>query len=315
MGDWCTIESAPEVFSELIETIGCDNVEVEEVYDLSDEGFARINAPLGLVLLFRWRASEYAMDTRSVTEASSLPSLFFAKQVVTNACATQAMLSILLNSPAASLTDQLREFKEFTLCIDPQTRGESIGACDWIRTAHNSFSPPEPFIAEKTTVAKDDSDVFHFVSLLPFNDRVLELDGLKAGPIELGASGEEGWLSVARKEIARRIPGFNAGDLSFVVLALVPSQLKTAQAQLAALDAAAAAGAQGVALREQIAEAEAKRAARSRDNARRRHNYVPFMMRLLQIAAERGELKGMVEEAQTKASSRREARQKAKGGT
>ena len=52
--------------------------------------------------------------------------LFFAKQMTQNACATQAILSVLFNSPGINLGPALQEFKEFTSEFDPETKGEVI---------------------------------------------------------------------------------------------------------------------------------------------------------------------------------------------
>lgn len=54
--------------------------------------------------------------------------------------------------------------------------------------------------------ASKDDDLYHFVSYVPINGRVYELDGLKAGPVDLGAipSGKD-WLDVAQPLISQRI--------------------------------------------------------------------------------------------------------------
>lgn len=49
--------------------------------------------------------------------------------------------------------------------------------------------------------ATDDDDVFHFISFVPFNGQLYELDGLQAGPISFGECTEENWLEKAREQI------------------------------------------------------------------------------------------------------------------
>jgi ubiquitin carboxyl-terminal hydrolase L5 len=62
----------------------------------------------GLIFLFKW--------TKSIEKRDALleydPELFFARQVVHNACATQAILSVLLNAPI-SIEGSLKDFHEF----------------------------------------------------------------------------------------------------------------------------------------------------------------------------------------------------------
>jgi ubiquitin carboxyl-terminal hydrolase L5 len=60
------------------------------------------------VFLFKWTADEEPAG--SLVQDSRLDKIFFAKQVINNACATQAILSVLMNidDPAVVLGSTLQ---------------------------------------------------------------------------------------------------------------------------------------------------------------------------------------------------------------
>jgi len=88
-------QSDPGVFTELLNDIGVEDTEVSEIYSLDENEQQTEGASYGLIFLFKWRQET---DEREVIDPLNIPSLFFAQQVVTNACATQAILSVLLNA-------------------------------------------------------------------------------------------------------------------------------------------------------------------------------------------------------------------------
>ncbi|KAJ1511815.1 hypothetical protein HMI55_006453 [Coelomomyces lativittatus] len=109
---WCTIDSDPDIFRSLIkdfEAIGFDVKEVVELDMLPSNLMA-------LIFCYRMDMEDYSP---SFTEPIDLPtSLFFANQVISNACGTQAILHALLNienlPEKCALGNTLENFKEFT---------------------------------------------------------------------------------------------------------------------------------------------------------------------------------------------------------
>ena len=117
---WNTIESDPGVFTELIEKFGTTGIQVEELWSAEDID-PSIKPVHGLIFLFKWQKGA---PKRECLQAHEAPHVFFANQVINNACATQAILSILLNLDSGikgvDIGRRLKEFKEFTHQLPPQ---------------------------------------------------------------------------------------------------------------------------------------------------------------------------------------------------
>uniref|UniRef100_A0A915NSK1 ubiquitinyl hydrolase 1 n=1 Tax=Meloidogyne floridensis TaxID=298350 RepID=A0A915NSK1_9BILA len=137
-GDWCLIESDPGVFTELINGIGVQGVQIEELYSIEDEEhLGKLKPIYGLIFLFKWRQGEEVEGTLQPDAP-----VYFAKQVITNACASQAIINLLLNidSNDVSLGNTLENFKNFTQNFDAGLRGLTLSNSEEIRKLHNSFS-------------------------------------------------------------------------------------------------------------------------------------------------------------------------------
>ena len=161
------------------------------------------------------------LNTNCLFQDSRLDSIFFARQVINNACATQAIMSVLMNIEDGGVTlgTTLQEFKEFCGALDPETKGLALSNSDQIRSVHNSFARQTLFEFDSKKADKDD-DVFHFVSFVPINGRIYELDGLKAGPVDHGPAGED-WTDAVRPVIEARMMKYTQGEIHFNLMAVI----------------------------------------------------------------------------------------------
>jgi ubiquitin carboxyl-terminal hydrolase L5 len=215
----------------------------------------------------------------------------------------------------------------------------ALESADTIRTAHNSFSHPEPFEYEEVA-AKEGDDVFHFISYIPFHDGVYELDGMQKGPVFIGKI-EEGkdWLVVARAEIQKRMEDYISSEIHFNLLAIIGDRETSLRNEIQKDKVLKAELMQKVGLpidmevkEEDLAKYKAeidalpkdskdmgtlietlevkinenthmlvyeveKRKKWTRENQRRRHNYLPFIFELLKLLAEKGKLAPMIDKA------------------
>jgi len=231
--------------------------------------------------------------------------------MISNACATVAILNILLNIPEGTedveLGDELKLFREFTAELDSESRGDAIGNSDSIRTAHNSFARSTCFSFEDQTAGKDD-DAFHFVGYVSHQTMVYELDGLQKGPLLLGDAPQPNdglnWLDVVRPELRRRMGTYGDAEVRFSLLAITGSREIKLTKQLSFLSDASA----RAVIQSQIRQVEDFRESWRIENKRRRFNYIPLAVALLKVLSEKGELNGLVEKGIEKAKVRRQTK-------
>ncbi|KAF7722244.1 ubiquitin carboxyl-terminal hydrolase [Apophysomyces ossiformis] len=316
-GNWCLIESDPGVFTELISGMGVKGVQVEEIWSLDNATMEELKPVFGLIFLFKWQQQHATPSPSIASDNEPTDHIFFAKQVINNACATQAILSILLNRNDIELGDELRHFKDFTASFPPDIKGLAISNSDLIRSVHNSFARSDPFVNEMHDPrASKDEDLFHFIAYLPIHGALYELDGLSHGPVRLGPCTDEDWLNKANEAITARMERYGAAELHFSLMALTADRIDMYEEQMEEIDGLL------LSLPEE-ADAERKRLNGERnflehklhlerekrerwhrENTLRKHNFIPLVHQLLRTLAERNELAPLISQAKEKAVTR-----------
>ncbi|OWR43726.1 26S proteasome regulatory complex subunit p37A [Danaus plexippus plexippus] len=308
-GDWCLIESDPGVFTQLIKKFGVKGVQVEEMWTFDDSIFDNLRPVHGLIFLFKYL--QHDEPPHPVVKDNRLEKIYFAKQVINNACATQAVVSLLLNCnhPDVILGPELTKLKEFSMSFDPRMRGLTLSNSQTIRSAHNSMSQQALFEFDPKVPTKDE-DAYHFIGYMPIDGRLYELDGLREGPIDHGPiAPEQDWLDVVRPIIVSRINVYTEGEIHFNLMALVSDRKMIYERQIQALMSETRmlgmetddVDVEIRRLRMLIEYEDAKMLRYNQEMLRRRHNYLPFIITLLKILAEEKKLSPLLEKAKERA--------------
>lgn len=278
---WLEIESDPGTFSLLLEDLGCNGAQVDEVYDLEQTFDSPV---LGFIFLFKWLHHQPSERNRSlksnastssdnlqdesrecflekpwsyVTNEEIISQIFFAKQTISNSCATHALISILLNCDYEKMNigPILKRLKEHTSIMNPENKGYAIGNLPELAKAHNSHASYSSLYSrnincnsgsgmsymlsgnQRTNLQQQKNhEAYHFVSYVPINGRLYELDGLKNYPIDHGPiDAERGdWTEKFRQVIKRRIQENKSlsNEIRYNLMAVVPDKRTTLQTRL-----------------------------------------------------------------------------------
>ncbi|CAG8722991.1 1841_t:CDS:2 [Dentiscutata erythropus] len=305
-GDWCLIESDPGVFTELIKRFNVRGIQVEEVWSLDAQTLEELKhvfqawQPVyGLIFLFKWQGNNDSSGAHPDADLS------IDDSVVNNACATQAILSILLNCPSIDLGPDLQEFKEFTREFNPYDKGLAMTNSEILRSVHNSFSRSDPFIMDSSeSSSSEKEDIFHFISYVPIHGALYELDGLSNGPVNLGPCTDDDWLEKVRPVIQERMARYASAEIRFNLLALIKNREDVYKMRLET-DISFE---EREELLHKIELENIKFKRYERENSLRKHNFIPFIYNIIRILAERGELDARIEHAKKEMTKRKKER-------
>lgn len=298
---WNLIESDPgtlanfsflllAIFTEIFERFGVKNVKVEDVYSLEEADFVERNCTAhALIFLFKWDPSIVSLGEK--VESNEI---YFAKQIVKDACATQAIINSLMNLPQFELGPELQEFKRNTHDLPADLKGVAIGQNRLFRDVHNSFSPDSLFHYKREPKKDEESESFHFISYVPYNGNgVLELDGLQEHAILHPDKTGGSWLGNALECIKNRINAYS-GYLKFDLLAVVKDRRQEISEEIALLASITSPSDQDQhhlrELQTQLQNEEENYQLGKMENEKRRANYIPLIVEILKIAEEQNKL-------------------------
>lgn len=117
-GPFAVIESDPGVFTSLVRTLGVQGLQVVELYDIEPWASEHLHPIHGLVFCFLWRKDNDAPQKKQPDGLEDgeddSAKLWFANQLSDDACASMAILNVLLNVEGVDVGERLREFRNET---------------------------------------------------------------------------------------------------------------------------------------------------------------------------------------------------------
>ncbi|KAF3344630.1 hypothetical protein VD0002_g8118 [Verticillium dahliae] len=133
---WCELESEPAFFNAILRDCGVQDVKIQELFSLDEDSLQLLPQPVyGLIFLYQYFAQDCEVDD----EQGQDDAIWFANQTTDNACATVAMMNIVMNSDV-ELGPELQAFRDSTKDMCFALRGHALSQNAHIRTIHNSLT-------------------------------------------------------------------------------------------------------------------------------------------------------------------------------
>ncbi|KAH6902673.1 ubiquitin C-terminal hydrolase [Coprinopsis sp. MPI-PUGE-AT-0042] len=251
-GPFTVIESDPGVFTSLVRKLGVRGTELVEVYGIESWALDHLK-PYGLIFCFLWHKDSHRPAEFNDPAAENV---WFANQLSDDACATHAILNVVLNCPEIDIGTDLSQFKQETAHMSPVMRGLAVtnvpmpadirGAMSALALStldiekqkqkqqrKKTSSKPPP--AKRLKADNDDDQAeqsYHFIGYVPAFGKVWELDGFKSGPLEVGelpiTDGDvrDTWTDVVRPALRMKMDkyggsGDDGSNIRFSLLAVV----------------------------------------------------------------------------------------------
>ncbi|EEY23625.1 ubiquitin carboxyl-terminal hydrolase [Verticillium alfalfae VaMs.102] len=152
---WCELESEPAFFNAILRDCGVKDVKIQELFSLDEDSLQLLPQPVyGLIFLYQYFAQDCEVDDEQGQDdgiwfanqvAFPPPSYLYVvsppdrQQTTDNACATVAMMNIVMNSDVV-LGPELQAFRDATKDMCFALRGHALSQNAHIRTIHNSLT-------------------------------------------------------------------------------------------------------------------------------------------------------------------------------
>ncbi|KAJ3774911.1 hypothetical protein FB446DRAFT_448346 [Lentinula raphanica] len=252
------LESNPEVFTELIHTLGVSSsLSFQDVYSLDDPDLLSLvpRPVLGLVLIFPAMEDydkvldEDKKNRPNYTGKGENEPVIWFEQTIGNACGLYALLHCICNGPARQYLSEHLQYQFATIVIhirvittepdstmsnlltkcvplDPLERALALEASEEVEYAHAHAGK------SGYTAAPDPRDnvEHHYVAFVTSDKQtgeVYEMDGMKQGPLktEVTLKEEEDLLSEAGQKLIKRFIEREQGrSIGFSLMALVKTE-------------------------------------------------------------------------------------------